>query len=216
MSAPLPRPPESVRRRYDALARWYPIFEWLLWLPRGFRRRAVGALELRPGDSVLEVGCGTGRNLPLIRSAVGPSGRVVGVDLSVEMLTRARRLCERSGWDNVTLLHGHVLECELPRPVDGVLFSLSYGTMTNRERILDRVWSLLAPGGRLVIADGKLAPGLRGRLLRPIVIAVMKATVLGDPDHGAWRDLRRLTADVEAEEELLGGYVICRARKGLP
>jgi len=55
--------PQFVRRRYNRLASIYVFFEWLFWLPRGIRPRAVRRLKLKSGDRVLEVGCGTGRNL---------------------------------------------------------------------------------------------------------------------------------------------------------
>lgn len=57
--------------------------------------------------------------------------------------------------------------------------------------------------------------GLLGRVLRPLIILEMKATVLGDPDHASWQDVRALTDEVEVEEELFGGYFICRGRKRL-
>ena len=52
-------------------------------------------LDLKPGDHVLEIGCGTGRNLPYLRDAVGPQGRVYGVDISAGMLERAQTLRDR-------------------------------------------------------------------------------------------------------------------------
>jgi hypothetical protein len=65
-----------------------------------------------------------------------------------------------------------------------------------------------------VIVDGKTMPGIAGRLLHPLMILEMKATVLGDPDHNACADLRSLTNDVTVEEELFGAYFICQGRKG--
>jgi ubiquinone/menaquinone biosynthesis C-methylase UbiE len=195
----LPYLRELVRRRYDRLAPWYRIFEWILWLPRGIRDRAVRKLELQRGDTVLEVGCGTGRNLSYLQDAIGPGGYVLGVDLSEAMLSRARTLCERRGWNNVTLTRTAALDYRAPRLVDAVLFSLSYSVMQNRERILDHVWSQLRAGGRLVIVDGKTMRGIVGRLLHPLVVAEMKATVLGDPDHNACSDLKALTSDVQVE-----------------
>jgi hypothetical protein len=85
--------------------------------------------------------------------------------------------------------------------------------MQNRERILDHIWSQLRAGGRVVIVDGKTMLGIVGRLLHPLIIAEMKATVLGDPDHSAHADLRALTSDVQVDEELFGAYVICKGRK---
>jgi SAM-dependent methyltransferase len=209
----LPWPPEFVRRRYNRLAPWYRAFEWILWLPQGIRDRAVRKLQLQHGDIVLEVGCGTGRNLPYFEAAVGPSGHVLGVDLSEGMLSRARALCERRSWNNVTLTRTDALDYRAPGPLDGVLFSLSYSVMQNRERILHHVWSQLRAGGRVVIVDGKTMPGIAGRLLRPLIVAEMKATVLGDPDHNACADLRTPTEDIHVEEDLFGTYFICQGRK---
>lgn len=213
MNTSLPYPPELVRQRYNRLAPWYRLFEWILWLPRGIREKAVRKLELQPGDSVLEVGCGTGRNLRYLEAAVGPSGHIFGVDLSERMLARCRVLCETSGWRNVTLVRSDALEYRAPRKLEAILFSLSYGTMQHRERILHHIWSQLRAGGHVVIVDGKTMPGLVGRLLHPLIILEMKASVLGDPDHQAWADLKALTDDVDVEEELLGAYFTCRARK---
>src|SRR5205823_8040677 len=97
-NASLPYPPELVRRRYDRLAPWYPLFEWIFWLPRGIRGRAIRKLELRQGDAVLEVGCGTGRNLPYLQDAVGSNGHLFVVDVSERMLDRSQALCMRPCW----------------------------------------------------------------------------------------------------------------------
>jgi demethylmenaquinone methyltransferase/2-methoxy-6-polyprenyl-1,4-benzoquinol methylase len=82
--------PEFVGARYDRLAPIYGLFEWLYALPLlGVRRKSVEALQLRAGDAVLELGCGSGRNFALIESRIGPAGRIIGVDLSPGMLARA-------------------------------------------------------------------------------------------------------------------------------
>jgi demethylmenaquinone methyltransferase/2-methoxy-6-polyprenyl-1,4-benzoquinol methylase len=209
----LPSAPEFVEHRYNRLAPWYRLFEWILWLPGGIRARAVQKLELDRGQTVLEVGCGTGRNLPYLHAAIGPSGQIFGVDLSDQMLRRARVLCQRHGWTNVTLTRGAALEYCVPVAVDAALFSLSYSVMGDRERILRHVWSQLRGGGRLVIVDGKTIPGVVGRWLRPFTIWQMKATVLGDPDHHAVADLQSLSDDVHIQEELFGAYFVGQARK---
>ena len=185
----------------------------MLWLPRGIRARAVEKLELHRGQTVLEVGCGTGRSFQYLHVATGPTGHIFGVDLSEQMLHRARMVCERHKWANVSLTRGDVLDYRVPAAVDAVLFSLSYSVMRDRERILRHAWSQLRPEGRLVIADGKNLPGLLGRWLHRLTLLEMKATVLGDPDHHAPADLRALTDDVQLEEELFGAYFICRGRK---
>ncbi len=219
-----PEPPVStwreydldfIRRRYNRLAGFYPIFELVFWLPPGIRRRAVARLELHPGDCVLEVGCGTGRNFRHLVAAVGTTGEIVGVDFTPAMLAVARRRCQRQGWRNVQLLEHDAASYELPAPVDGVLFSLSYAVMPNHRQALHNAWRHLRPGKRLVILDAKSPPGLLGRVTRPLGTWTSRATVLGNPDRRPWDDLRELTGQIEVQEELLGMYYICRGTKSV-
>ena len=68
------------------------------------RRRAVAWLAPRPGDTVLDVGCGTGLSFELLQRAVGDSGHIVGIEQSPQMIDKARQRVQRHGWRNVTLL----------------------------------------------------------------------------------------------------------------
>ena len=85
----------TVRRRYDRLATFIPLFDRILFLPRDSRRKAVDRLGLRAGDRVLDVGCGTGRSLSYLQRAVGPTGRVYGIDISSGMLRKAQEFLRR-------------------------------------------------------------------------------------------------------------------------
>lgn len=202
-----------VRRRYNRLARFFVFFEWLFWLPRGIRRRAVSRLELKPGASVLEVGCGTGRNLAPLLEAVGAEGRVYGVDVSEGMLAEAEELCAREGWANVVLIRADAADYSLPELVDGVIFSLSYAVIPQHREALRRAWKHLRAGGYLVIMDARLPKGRAGKLLHPFVVWTSRLTVLGNPDVRPWDELRELTAEVDYEEIQFGTYYICRGRK---
>ena len=202
-----------VRRRYDRLARFFVFFEWLFLLPPGIRRKAVARMELKAGGRVLEVGCGTGRNLAPLVEAVGAEGRVYGVDLSDGMLAEAGELCARSGWHNVTLISADAAGYSLPEPVDGVIFSLSYAVIPRHREALRRAWEQLRPGGYLVIMDAKLPAGWRGKLIRPFVVWASRLTVLGNPDVRPWDELRELTGEVDYEEVQFGTYYICRGRR---
>ena len=81
----------SVARRYSVLARWYDTLslEWPVY--RVGRSRGIEGLELRAGDRVLDIACGTGLNFSLLRAAVGATGEIVGVDANPAMADRARR-----------------------------------------------------------------------------------------------------------------------------
>lgn len=202
-----------VRQRYNRLARFFVFFEWLFLLPRGIRSQAVSRLELKRGCRVLEIGCGTGRNLTPLREAVGPEGQVYGVDLSEAMLAEAKELCAQAKWHNVTLIRADATDYVLPGPVDGVIFSLSYAVISDHQAALRNAWNQLRPGGYLVIMDAKLPSGVSGKLLHPFVVWASRLTVLGNPDVRPWDELRQLTDSVDYEEAQFGTYYICRGRK---
>src|SRR5450759_1372543 len=169
----------TVSRRYDRLAGLIPFFEWLLFLPRGLRKQTVDFLGRKSGERGLEVGWGTGRNVPCLCQAVGPSGRVYGVDLSAGMLDKVELLRQQHGWSNVSLTQGDAADFSAPEPLDGVLFSLSFHTLPHHTEVLRQAWKQLRPGGRLVIMDAKLPHGLFGRLILPFSLWLMKRTLLG-------------------------------------
>jgi ubiquinone/menaquinone biosynthesis C-methylase UbiE len=205
------------RERYNRIAAYFPIFEWLFFLPRPLRGEAVRELQLQPGQRVLEVGCGTGRNLALLREAVGTTGDVFGIDLSEGMLSRAEALRARESWDNVTLVLGDAAKYEAPGPLDGVLFSLSYATMPHHLAVLEHTWRQLRPGGRLVILDSKIPEGVWGGPLWPLVsnfvALIMKRTVLGNPFIRSWEELQDLADEFVMREFRSGWYYICRGTK---
>lgn len=151
MSAPDPQRALELYRAcapgYDAsAARTMPL-----------RRRTIAALELRPGDTVLDVACGTGLSFALLREAVGPSGHVVGVELSPEMLAFARERCLREGWGNVTVVEGAMEAAAIPRPLDAVLFNFTHDVLRSPPA-LDRIFAAARPGVRVAAAGMKWAP----------------------------------------------------------
>lgn len=81
-------------RRYNFTANLYYLAGFREW---AYRQRAVEALNLQQGDTVVEIGCGTGLNFSLLHQAVGPTGRVIGVDLTDAMLAQARQRVAENG-----------------------------------------------------------------------------------------------------------------------
>jgi ubiquinone/menaquinone biosynthesis C-methylase UbiE len=206
------QPLETVVSRYDRVAPWYRFGEWTILLAPGFRRRAVACIGLQPGERVVEIGCGTGRNLALLRDAVGSEGHVIGVDASAGMLAQAQKVISRHGWENVTLACEDAAELTLDEPVDAAYFSLSYSALPERAPVLDRAWEAVRPGGRLVIMDAGIPDTRLGRALAPL--AEIVATLFpGDPYSQPWADLARISDSVTVERFEFDLYFVCTARK---
>lgn len=185
---PTRRSQSANTRRYDSIARVYSTLEPLYLIFPPARRRAVAALGLKPGDTVLEIGAGTGRNFQYLVEAVGPSGTVIGVDASPGMLAEARKLIERQGWSNVELLQRDATRLDIDRDVDGVLFSLSYSALPEPRPALARAWERLRPSSRVVVLDMGLTKGGPYRLLAPIGRLLVKFAP-GDAYSDPWSDL---------------------------
>jgi SAM-dependent methyltransferase len=200
-------------QRYNRIAAFIPFFEYAFFIPSGLRKRAVDRLKLRQGDRVLEVGCGTGRNFQFLRDAVGPEGRIYGVDLSEGMLRRARKLCQRRQWTNFVLIKADAADYASQELFDGALFSFSYNVMPHHRSVLRQVWKQLRPGGRLVIMDARLPPGLFGKLIRPFATWLMKQTLLGNPLIRPWQYHAALVDDFQMEDFRFGSYYICCGTK---
>jgi SAM-dependent methyltransferase len=87
--------------------------------------------------------------------------------------------------------------------------------MPHHRRVLRRAWQQLRPGGRLVIMDAKVPPGLGGRLILPFSLWLMKHTVLGNPLIRPWEELAAIADHVEVSEGMFHSYYICHAMKPL-
>ncbi len=212
--------PEFVAARYNRCAPLYGLLDWLQAIPLvGLRRKAVAALRLKGGDAVLEIGCGDGRCFYLLQRAVGSAGRIIGIDLSAKMLARADRRVRRHGWSNLELHCVDAAEFTPPHPIQGALLTLSYCTMRDRSAILRRVWDLVEPGGRLVIADMMMSPGAR-YLFGWLGVLVSNLTLLGKHDIEPRSDLASIAGQVEYQcirpFPFLVQFEICAAAKSNP
>lgn len=208
---PTRRSQSANSRQYDRMARFYSALEPLYLIFPPARRKAVAALNLNPGDTVLEIGAGTGRNFPYLVEAVGPSGTIIGVDASEGMLAEARKLIERRGWSNVELLQQDATKLELDREVDGVLFSLSYSALPEPRPALERAWEKLRAQGRVVVMDMGLTQSRWHRMLDPIARLLVKLGP-GDAYSDPWTDLAD-HGTVETERFLLNFYYVSRITK---
>jgi demethylmenaquinone methyltransferase/2-methoxy-6-polyprenyl-1,4-benzoquinol methylase len=121
------------------------------------RERTVAALELQPGQRVLDVACGTGLSLALLRDRVGESGQVYGFDHSAEMLEQARARVSGAGWRNVTLFQTAAQHFTLPETVDALFFHYTHDILRS-PTALDRILACAGPEAMIAIAGVKYFP----------------------------------------------------------
>lgn len=151
---------QEIQTIYGLRAKHYDFYVGLYRL-LGFRhetcrRRAVELLRLQRGDCVVDLGCGTGLNFSPLIKQIGPEGCLIGVDLSAEMLTRARKKIHRAGWTNVSLIQSDMAVYDYPNKVKGVLSTGALGYVSEYDRVIEKAMHALTPGGRLVVRDLKL------------------------------------------------------------
>jgi len=135
--------------------RWARLYDVVATLPGidSWRAQAVEALALSPGDTVVEMGCGTGANLPHLRERVGPEGTVVGIDLTPGMLRRARERIAGNGWDNVHLARADASRPPIAGPVDAVLSTFLVGLLPDPGAAVDAWLTCLAAEGSIVLLN---------------------------------------------------------------
>jgi len=191
-------------KRYDFAVRLYRLIGLRI---EAYRLRAVELLRLKRGDCVVDLGCGTGLNFPLLVERIGPEGRLIGVDLSPEMLAYARERAERSGWNNIELVQSDMAAYDFPEGVNGVLSTGAFGYVTEYERVIEKASHALVPGGRLVIVDGKQPERWPLWLFRLFVWLSRPFGVTPDYfGHPCWESVERFFQEV-AFEEMYGGLM---------
>jgi demethylmenaquinone methyltransferase/2-methoxy-6-polyprenyl-1,4-benzoquinol methylase len=170
-----------------------------------YRQKTVDALRLSEGDRVVEIGCGTGRNLPLLERAVGGAGTIIAVDASAAMLARARKRIARHGWANVELVHADAASYAFPSGIDGVISTYTMVVIAEYDRVIERACRALTAGKRIAVLDQKLPSGRAARLV-PLVDVLSRpieySQMVGE--RRVWESVRRHAGNVRIDEFYFG------------
>jgi demethylmenaquinone methyltransferase/2-methoxy-6-polyprenyl-1,4-benzoquinol methylase len=132
-----------------------------------YRKLTVDSLELSKGDFVVELGCGTGLNFPPVLDAIGPNGKLIGVDITDKMLDQARNRVEENGWKNVELIQSDIADYKFPSKLDGIFATGAIQYSLQYDNIIQRGYEALKTGKNFVIFDFKMPQGL-SRIFAPV------------------------------------------------
>ncbi|WP_222919681.1 methyltransferase domain-containing protein [Natrinema sp. SYSU A 869] len=155
---------ESAQEFYGRWARLYDLIARRTPGIAGLRERAAAACRLEPGDTVVEMGCGTGANLLPLRERVGPEGTVIGIDFTRPVLERAR--VATADYDNVHVLQGDATQPPVGgsrgetgvsetngNDIDAVLATFVVGMLADPAGAVDDWCNLVGPDGTVVLAN---------------------------------------------------------------
>lgn len=143
---------------------WSPIYDWLIGVPFVVRsrRRAIELLDLKPGESAVIAGIGTGADLPHLPSGVS----VTGIDLSPAMLKRAKKKLPIEGID-IELVEGNAMDLPFEdKQFDAAILALILSVVPDGSACFRETFRVLRPGGRCVVLDKFLPDDGQPSLLR--------------------------------------------------
>jgi trans-aconitate methyltransferase len=190
-SAPAAHPPARGAGRQPAYSEHARSYDRRTGAYQGYRRTVVEALPVRPGQVVLDVGCGTGLCHGLLKDKVGPQGGVVGIEESPEMAAVARERIEQEGWRNVTVVQSPAEDAQIAVTADAAVFCAVHDILQSPDA-LRNVMTKLRPGAWVAAGGGKWAA--------PWMVAVnLPVTMLHAPYvrsfkgfHRPWTHLEQL------------------------
>lgn len=182
-----------------------------------YRRETVAALGLRPGDTVVELGCGTGLNFAHVQQRIGTQGKIIGVDLTDAMLDVARASVAREGWNNVELVQADVAEWPIPEGVSAVYSMLALTLLPEYEAVIERASRALKTDGRLAVLDLKQPQRWPTWLVRfaawlnkPFGVSLELA------ERHPWESVRHYLTEIEFREYYFGALYLSVGGKDGP
>lgn len=191
-----------------------PIAERRNVILERLRTEAVARLELAPGSRVIDAACGTGASFPFLLEKIGPTGEIVGVEISEFMAEIANRHIRENGWGNVRVIVSPAQTAQVEGEFDGLLLFAAHEVLTSNAA-LDRLFPHLEAGARVVAFGAKLLKPPLGWLSNPFFRQVSKKWLPHSPpiDWQPWRLLLERCEGIQVEQRIGGVMYLVSGRK---
>lgn len=198
-------------RNYDFTANLYYLIGFREWK---YRKEAIGALHLRPGDTVVEIGCGTGLNFFLLRQAVGDNGKIIGIDLTDAMITQAEKRVRRNGWSNIELVQCDASAYRFPKGVDGIISTFAITLIPEYDTVIKNGAEALGAHRRFVILDFKKPDNMPMFLVRfGAWITKPFGVSLDMAERHPWESVKRYLGNFTMAELYMGFVYLASGEK---
>ncbi len=191
-------------RHIVRLIRPFPNFDF--FFIKSLRQKATQLLQLKPGDRALDVGCGPGGSFPYLVSAVGPSGQVVGVEISPETAINARKRVTTNGWNNVQVAVSAAEKVTLEGKFDGLLMFAAPDAYASPQALAN-LFPYLKSDARVVIFGGKLSHHRPGKIFNRLFRSMFsRLTFPSTPELNdePWALLKSRVDELHVQEYFFG------------
>lgn len=202
------------KSKYDVAASSYDVIAYIMSLGQAAKLYSEVArnLDIPPGGTVVELGCGPASVVPSLLKKIDESSEIIGIDFSSQMIGIANRKKEANGWKSVKFACMDMYDFTPEQKVDAVVFCLALTAMPDYKNALEKAISILKPGGQLLIID---SIPLHSKWYHPIANGYMylKSIVVGaKPDVEIFNFIEEKTAQFEKKEMVFGVYTLINAR----
>ena len=189
----------------------FPDFDF--FFIKSVRKTAAELLQLKPGDRVIDAGCGSGGSFPFLVADVGPGGEVVGIEISPASAESARRRISKNGWRNVSVITAPAEGAKLDGMFDGVLMFAAPDVFASPA-----AWQNLGPhlkqNARVAFFGAKLTRRPGGVILNPVLRTLYRLSLstTPGPDLQPWDAVGAYVEGIEVREYFFGLMFLAAGR----
>lgn len=205
------QPPDATAMHRTALQQYRVRanqYDWELQPFEPLRLEAIESLHLQPGETVLDVGSGTGLSFAPLLEKLGDQGRVVGIEQCPEMMTRAQERIAAQGWNNqITLVQAPAEDARWKGRADAAVFHFTHDVL-RCPKAIDNVLAHLKPGARVVATGLQWAAPWAGPVNCFVMGAALYSVSSLDGLNQPWSELAQRLQDFQRHDTWMGSVYV--------